>query len=325
MTTERMTDQGHQSRAAADPSHQPGHGYGHGLGQPGSGADTPAQANRRRLIWTLALATTYMVAEVVGGLLSNSLALLADAGHMLSDAASMGLALFALWIGQRPASTAFSYGYRRAEVLAALVNAVALLVVAGGICLEAYQRFRAPPLVNARLMLCVAVGGLLVNLAMLRVLSGGRHDSLNVEGAWLHVLSDLLGSVGAVASGILIWRLGWHWVDPVASVLIALIVISSGLSLLRRTATVLMEGTPAHIDADAVQHCMQQLPGVCSVHHLHVWTITGGLEALSAHVVIVRGCDHDLLLERIRAALRQRFRIGHVTIQFEHQHCGDEH
>ena len=174
-------------------------------------------------------------------------------------------------------------------------------------------------------MVCVAAGGLLVNVVMLRLLSGGRRESLNVEGAWLHVLSDLLGSVGAVASGVLIWWLGWRWVDPIASVLIALLVIGSGLSLLRRTATVLMEGTPTHIDTDAVQHCMQRLPAVCSVHHLHVWTITGGLEALSAHVVIERGCDHDSLLERIRQTLRQEFRIEHVTIQFEHQHCGDEH
>ena len=301
-----------------DPDH--GHGCGHGSGLAAAGRLT----NRKRLTWTLLLAATYILAEFVGGLIANSLALIADAGHMLSDAASLGLALFALWIGQRPPSRRFSYGYRRAEVLAAFVNAVALLAVAGGICFEAFRRFRDPPQINGPLMLGVATGGLLVNLVMLRLLSGGRAESLNVEGAWLHVLSDLLGSVGAIATGLLIWLCGWYWVDPIASVVIVLLVISSGLSLLKRTATVLMEGTPSHIDAEAVSQCIGELEDVQSVHHLHVWTITGGVDALSAHVVILRGCNHDQLLERIRGALGRGFSIQHVTIQFEHQPCGDE-
>jgi cobalt-zinc-cadmium efflux system protein len=301
--------------------HSSGAGSGHGR-HPGLGEGV-RDANRRRLARALLLALCYLVAEVVGGLLANSLALLADAGHMLADAASLALALFAVWVAQRPASDRFSYGYRRAEVLAALVNAVALLAVAIGICVEAYQRFRAPPLVDGRLVFGVASGGLIVNLAMLRILGQGRGQSLNVEGAWLHVLSDLLGSVAAILSGLLTWLLGWYWADPVASVILVVLVLGSAVSLLKRTATVLMEGTPAHIDLAAVRRCIAELQGVQSVHHLHVWTITGGEEALSAHVVILRGCDHDGLLERIKGALSHRFSIGHVTIQFEHQPCGD--
>ena len=294
------------------------HGYHHGVS---AGPDL----NRRRLSWALVLAASYMAAEFVGGVMSGSLALIADAGHMLSDAASLALALFALWIGGRPPTAQFSYGYRRAEVLAALVNAVALLVVAGGICVEAYHRFADPPLVNGALMFGVATGGLVINLVMLRLLSAGRHDSLNIEGAWLHVLTDLLGSIGAIVSGLLIWRWGWSWVDPIASVVIVVLVVVSALSLMRRTAIVLMEATPSHIDIEAVQRCIAETSEVCSVHHLHVWTITGGMEALSAHVVVSDECNHDGLLERLRENLRLGFRIDHVTIQFEHQPCGDDH
>ncbi len=297
-----------------------GHAHGHHHGA----ASGHPELNRRRLTWALVLAATYMVAELVGGVLSGSLALLADAGHMLSDAASLGLALFALWIAARPPTAQFSYGYRRAEVLAAFVNAVALLAVAGGICVEAYHRFADPPPVNGALMFGVATGGFLINLVMLRLLSSSRHDSLNVEGAWLHVLTDLLGSIGAILSGVMTWHWGWYWADPVASVAIVVLVVVSGLSLLRRTATVLMEATPAHIDVEAVRRCIADMGEVCSVHHLHVWTITGGLEAMSAHVVVPVECNHDGLLERLRESLHRGFRIDHVTIQFEHQPCGDD-
>jgi len=298
-----------------------GHAHGH---RHGVAAGNP-ELNRRRLAWALVLAATYMVAEFVGGVMSGSLALIADAGHMLSDAAGLGLALFALWIAARPPTAQFSYGYRRAEVLAAFLNAVALLAVAGGICVEAYHRFTDSPPVNGVLMFGVATGGLLINLVMLRLLSSGRHDSLNVEGAWLHVLTDLLGSIAAIISGVLAWRWGWYWADPVASVTIVFLVVVSALSLLRRTATVLMEATPSHIDVDAVRQCIAEMSEVCSVHHLHVWTITGGMEALSAHVVVPGECDHDGLLETLRESLRRGFRIDHVTIQFEHQPCGDDH
>jgi cobalt-zinc-cadmium efflux system protein len=289
-----------------------------------SGHAHPSTESQRHLTAALGLALAYLVAEVVGGLLSGSLALLADAGHMLSDAASLGLALLAIWIGRRPASRRFSYGFRRAEVLAALVNAVALLVVAGAISWEAYRRLRAPPQVDGSVMFGVASGGLLVNLIMLRLLSCGRSESLNVEGAWLHVLTDLIGSIGAVISGLVVWLGGHYWVDPVASVLIVILVFGSGLSLLRRTAHVLMEGTPDHIDADAVRGCIADLAEVEGVHHVHVWTITGGEDAMSAHVLVSADCAHDDLLKQIRATLAEAFRIRHVTIQFEHESCGDE-
>ncbi len=272
---------------------------------------------RRRLAITLALTTCYMIAEVAGGLISNSLALLADAGHMLSDVAALALSLFAIRAASRPARSSQTYGYYRIEILAALVNGSALVVLAIFIFIEAIERLAQPAEVRGVLMLVVASGGLVMNLIGLRILSGGTSDSLNVRGAWLHVLSDTLGSVGAIVSAILLWQFGWLWADPVASMLIALFVVYSAWMLLKETGAVLMEAAPGHIDVDEVRDAMAALPDVLEVHDLHVWTITSGLESMSAHIVANPEARNQALLGELRALLAHRFGIRHVTIQIE--------
>ena len=285
--------------------HHAGHSHDHGRG-----------ASRRRLTITLVLVVGYMVAEVIGGLLTHSLALLADAGHMLSDAASLALALFALWIAGRPSTPKRSFGYHRTEILAALANGATLLVVAVVIVLEAVERLRQPLLVEGRTMMLIAVGGLLINLAGLWVLSGSRGDSLNVRGAWLHVLADTLGSVQAIAAGALIWAFGWQWADPLASVLIALLVLWSSWSLLKDSLHILMEGTPSHINAAEVRRAIATVEGIREVHDLHIWTITSGFESLSVHARVSRR-NRDSILGDIQRLIRERFSIDHSTIQLE--------
>ncbi|HUE95759.1 MAG TPA: cation diffusion facilitator family transporter [Longimicrobiaceae bacterium] len=294
-----------------------GHDHGHAHGGP------PSRRNRTRLAWVLALVVVYMVAEVIGGILTNSLALLADAGHMLSDAGAISLSLFAIWIAQRPATPRRTFGYYRTEIIAALVNGATLVAVAVYIFYEAYQRLGDPPEVQGGLMMGIAVGGLVVNLAGLWILNSGRSESLNIQGAWLHVLTDALGSVGAIAAGSLILAFGWYWADPVASIAIGALVIYSSWALLRETVNVLMEGAPGHIDVDALREAIRALPGVTSVHDLHVWTITSGLVAMSGHVTV---CDDQFThakTQEIRKLVHDRCGIDHATIQLEAESGGD--
>lgn len=289
-------------------NHDHSHGHDHRRGR---------RANRGRLAWTLVLAGGYMVAEVVGGLVSNSLALLADAGHMLSDVAALGLSLFALWIAERRPTPQRTFGYYRAEILAALANGAALVAVSLLIVLEAWHRFRDPPEVTGSVMMGVAIGGLAVNLAGLWLLHGGRQESLNVHGAWLHVLSDTLGSIGAIAAGLVIWLWGWRLADPIISVGVALLIVYSAWRLLAASAAVLMQYAPRGIDVDEVHAAIKETPGVLAVHDLHVWTIASGLDSLSAHVVTDHAEEHVGLLKRLRTVLHERFGIDHITIQIE--------
>ena len=293
-------------------AHSHGHHGHHHHGGHGGGS-----RNRRGLAISLGLAAVYMLAEAVGGWLTGSLALLADAGHMLSDVAALGLSLFAMWMARRPATARRTYGYHRLEILAALVNGAVLVAISGFVIAEAWQRFRQPQAVDAPVMMGIAAGGLLINLVSLWLLREGRDESLNVRGAWLHVLTDALGSVQALVAGGLIWRFGWQWADPTASVLISLLVVYSSWSLLREAAGVLMESAPSHIDVGEVREAMIGVRGVVEVHDLHVWTITSGMESLSAHVVVKdERFDCDLLSE-IRALLHDRFGIHHTTVQIE--------
>lgn len=286
------------------------HGHTHGV-------DASRPEQRKRLLLTLVLVVIYMGAEVVGGLLSGSLALLADAGHMLSDAAALALSLFAVVIATRPAPAHNTYGYYRLEILAALVNGVVLGVIAIGIVVEAVGRLANPTEVKGALMLGVASGGLVINLLGLWILSGGKEHSLNVRGAWLHVLSDTLGSVGAMISGVLVWQLGWAWADSAASLLISALVINSAWLLLKETVAVLMETAPAHLDVEEIRAALAEQEGVIEVHDLHVWTITSGLESLSGHVVVGPQASHPELLRALRGVLHERFGIDHITIQIE--------
>jgi cobalt-zinc-cadmium efflux system protein len=286
--------------------HHHAHSHDHGGG-----------ANARRLTITFALVVAYMGAEVVGGIVSGSLALIADAGHMLSDAAALGLTLFAMRFARRPATPLRTYGSYRAEIIAALVNGATLVAVAIYIFVEAAERLSNPPEVEGTVMLVVAAGGLLVNGAGLLILHAGRAENLNMKGAWLHVLTDALGSVQAIVAGALIWAYGWRWVDPVASVLIGLLVIYSSWSLIRQSVAVLMEGAPGHIDVDAVRTALLAVPNVSSVHDLHVWTITSGFVALSAHVTCSDQRDDDVVLKSAGAVLATQFGIQHTTIQID--------
>ncbi len=274
-------------------------------------------ANQKRLTAALILILLYTAAEVVGGLLSGSLALLADAGHMLSDACSLALALFAMWLANRPSGSQHTYGYYRTEILAALVNGATLVAISILIFIEAFERLMNPPEVEAGIMIAVASGGLAVNLVGLWLLREGRGESLNLQAAWLHVLADTLGSLQAIAAAAMIWIFGWNWADPVASIIIGVLIILSSWTVLKESVAVLMESSPLHIDVDEVLEAMKEVEGTEGVHDLHIWTITSGMVALSAHVLPETECDRDDLLKRLSNTLKHRFAISHATIQIE--------
>jgi cobalt-zinc-cadmium efflux system protein len=271
----------------------------------------------RRLGIVLALTASYTVAEIVGGLLSNSLALLADAGHMMTDNLALGIALFAAWSARRPPDRVRTYGYQRAEILAALFNGIALVAVASFIVWEAWERFRDPPVVEYRLMAAVAAGGLLVNLVGAAILHGRGRGNLNVRGAYLHVLGDMLGSIGALMAAALLAAFGWSWADPAAGMLIAGIIIVSSGRLVLESVNVLMEGVPAHIDLAEVRACLLDVPGVRDIHDLHLWSLGGAQPLLTAHLSTDgedRTCD---VLREAGDRLRDRFGIDHATLQVE--------
>ncbi len=275
--------------------------------------------------WALALTSLFLVAEVVGGFLTNSLALLADAGHMLTDVAALALALFVAWFSRQPAAPEKTYGYLRWEILAAFLNGAALLVVSGFILVEAVGRLRAPEPIGTGLMIAVALGGLAINLLCAWILRPLHQHSLNARGAYLHVLGDLLGSIGTVVAGLLVHYTGWLAADPVASVVVTLLIVRSAWRLVRESIDVLLEATPAHISLGAVRQRLAGVPGVAAVHDLHVWTVTSGVVAMSAHAVVPREVDHQLVLREAVSAMRD-FGIHHCTVQIEREPmCDNAH
>jgi cobalt-zinc-cadmium efflux system protein len=280
--------------------------------------------SRRRLVIVLALTAVYMLAEAAGGWLTGSLALLADAGHMLTDVAALALALLAVWFSSRPATAHKTFGYYRLEILAALVNGVALVLIAILIFYEAYGRWSAPPVIDGRLMFAVATGGLAINLFCAWLLHGRHEQDLNLRGAWLHIMGDALGSVGAMLSGALILGFGWYGADALLSVVIGLLIIWSAWHLIRESTNVLLEGTPSHINLRAVESVILETDGVQDVHDLHVWTITSGRDALSAHVVHAEAVPPPELLKELRGKLHDRFGVDHLTIQMETSAHEDE-
>jgi cobalt-zinc-cadmium efflux system protein len=283
-----------------------------------------AASSRRRLSIVLVLTAVYMLAEAVGGWMTGSLALLADAGHMLTDVAALALALIAVWFGSRPATSSKTFGYYRLEILAALINGVALILISLLIFYEAYKRWAEPPAVRSGLMMLVATGGLIINLVCARLLHGDHKDDLNMRGARLHIIGDALGSVGAILAGGLMWLYGWYAADPLFSCLIGLLIIWSSWHLIRESTNVLLEGTPAHINLAAVEDVILQTDGVEDVHDLHVWTITSGREALSAHVIHAQSISQVEILKELRAKLSDRFGVDHLTIQLETPEFEDE-
>lgn len=300
--------------SAVIPSESAGHVHRHGR----------AAESQRRLSIVLILTSIYMVAETFGGWWTGSLALLADAGHMFADVAALTLALMAVWFGARPATPRKTFGYYRLEILAALINGVALVLVSLLIFYEAYQRWSNPPLVRSREMMIVAAGGLVVNLVCAWVLHRDRQEDLNVRGAWLHVIGDALGSVGAIVAGALMFLFGWYAADPLFSAIIALLIVWSSWHLIRESTNVLLEGTPAHINLAAVEDAILETQGVDDVHDLHLWTITSGREALSAHIIHGHATSQPELLKELRTKLHDRFGVDHLTIQMETPDFEDE-
>ncbi len=283
-----------------------------------------SSANWRRLSLVLCLTLLYMIAEAIGAWWTGSLALLADAGHMFTDVAALALALTAVWFGSRPATSKKTFGYYRLEIIAALVNGVALVVISLFIFYGAYERWLEPPVVRSGPMIAVAAGGLAVNLICAWILHSHDEIDLNIRGAWMHVMGDALGSVAAILAGVCMWLFGWYAADAVFSVIISLLIIWGSVRLIRESTNVLLEGTPAHINLAAVEDAILATAGVSDVHDLHIWTITSGREALSAHVIHADSISQAALLRELRTKLHDRFGVDHLTIQMETSDFEDE-
>lgn len=314
--------------------HRHPHGAHHhdaGSGDEGSAVWGKAEERRKdrgRLIGALAVTSIIALAEAVGGYLSNSLALLSDAGHMLADVSALALSLLALWFAGKPATVKKTYGYYRLEILSALANGVVLLGITVLIALEAWRRLRSPAEIKLGPMAGVAAVGLVANLVALSLLH--RSHSMNVRGAFLHVAGDALSSVGVLLGAALIWRTGWPWVDPAISLLIAVVIVAGAFRLVRDAVDVLLEAVPSHVDMEAVKGILVRVPGVTAVHDLHVWSISSGIYALSAHLVVLDPmvCNNDQILSAVKHELFDRFGIDHTTIQIESEtyaHLGEVH
>src|SRR5687768_13163206 len=295
--------------------HSPAHHHFHG---------TRRSDNWRRLSLVLSLTALYMVAEAIGGWWTGSLALLADAGHMFTDVAALALALTAVWFSSRPATSKKTFGYYRLEIIAALVNGVALVVISLFIFYGAYERWSSPPVIEAGPMIALAAGGLAVNLICAWILHGRDEIDLNMRGAWMHVMGDALGSVAAILAGVFMYVFGWYEADALFSVFISLLIIWGSVRLIRESTNVLLEGTPAHINLAAVEDAILATDGVSNVHDLHVWTITSGRDALSAHVIHAHSISQPDLLRELRTKLHDRFGVDHLTIQMETPDFEDE-
>ena len=282
-------------------------------------------SNQKRVLIALVLTGVFMIVEVIGGLLSNSLALLADAGHMFTDTMALGLAAMAFQVSKRPAGPSLSYGYQRFQILAAFVNGLSLLVIVGWIAIEAVQRLVTPQPVMASTMLLVAAAGLVVNIIAFAVLHGGDKDNLNIRGAALHVAGDLLGSVAAIVAAIMIIYTGWMPIDPILSIAVAGLILKSAWVLVKRSAHILLEGAPEWFDRDAMQQkLVERLPSVTDIHHVHVWGLTPQNLMLTMHVTLDEDdMDPSRTIREVKALLHDEYGIGHSTIEIEYAHCAD--
>ncbi len=292
--------------------HAHGHTHGH---------DHARDANPAALAKVLVLTSAFLVVEVVGGILTGSLALLSDAAHMFTDTAALAIALAAVKIGERPADSRRTFGYQRFEILAATVNAVLLFVVGGYILYEGYRRLIEPPQIQSLGMLVIAALGLVVNLVAMRILFAGQKSSVNMRGAYLEVWSDALGSVGVLAAAGILWLTGWTWVDTAVAAGIGLWVLPRAWVLLKETVNVLLEGVPGGIELDEVAQAIAATAGVAGVHDLHIWALTSSAPSLSAHLLVCDGADTDAVRVAVANALARRFDIRHVTLQTERVDC----
>ena len=284
-----------------------------------------SNTSQRALITVLVIVLVIMVAELIGGLLSNSLALLGDAGHMLVDALALGLALFAVIIARRPATPSKTYGYHRVEIMAALANGTTLVLISAYIFYEAYQRFLSPQEVETPIMLLVAAIGFLANLVGIFLLRRYSHTSLNIKAAFWHVVGDTISSVGVIVGGVIIYFTGWYVADPIIAVVIGCIILWGAVRLVRVSVDILLEGTPKHIQVDDVIAIMKNVPGVEDVHDIHIWTITSGIHALSAHLRIEdqKVSSSAEVMKAVNQDLSRYYNITHTTLQLECESCPD--
>ncbi len=282
-------------------------------------------SNMRRVIIALVLTGTFMIVEVIGGLLSGSLALLADAGHMLTDTMALALAAVAFKVSKRPADARLTYGYQRFQILAAFVNGLSLLLIVGWILYEAIQRFITPQAVMGPLMLTVATAGLVINIIAFVVLHGGDRENLNIRGAALHVAGDLLGSVAAIVAAVIIIYTGWMQIDPILSIAVAILILKSAWALVKRSAHVLLQGAPEWLDVNVMQeHLVEKIPEVASIHHVHVWGMTPQDLILTMHVCISTEATNPTdVIRQVKEQLREEYAIGHSTIEIETVDCAD--
>ncbi|MEJ2686972.1 MAG: cation diffusion facilitator family transporter [Gammaproteobacteria bacterium] len=284
----------------------------------------PADVGEKRMLFALLLTAGFMVVEVFGGLMSGSLALIADAGHMLTDTASLGLAWAAARAAQKPADMLRSYGYQRAQVLAAFLNGVIFIAMVIWIIVEAAERFMTPVPVEGGIMLGVAAAGLVVNIVAFRILHGGDQDNLNIRAAVIHVLGDLLGSAATIVAAVVILTTGWTPADPILSVLVALLILRSAWFVVRESTHILLEGTPEDVDVEHLRtEIIDAIPAVQEVHHVHVWSLTQSRPLITLHVLVDAASNHQDILRRIKKVLHDRFGIDHSTIQIEHHQCAD--
>jgi len=313
----------------AAPRTRPERHNGHAHARPHGDRHTHARAagsNERRVFWALLVTATFMLAEVAGGILSGSLALLADAGHMLTDAASLAMAWAAFRISRRPHDVERSYGYHRVQVLAALVNGVALIGIVGWIAIEAVRRFLEPVPVAGGLMLGVAAAGLLANAAAFAILHGGDRDNLNLRGAAVHVMADMLGSAAAIAGALVILATGWTPIDPLLSLLVAALVLRSAWYVVRRAVHILLEGTPEWLDVEALKaQICAAVPAVTDVHHVHAWMLTAERPLMTLHARVRDGADYPATLRAVHRLLEDRYHVVHATVQIEPaDDCADD-
>ena len=289
-----------------------GSGHAHGGGQSAAGK------NKKNLAIVFGLTASYLVAEVIGGIWFNSLALLADAGHMLTDVVGLALALFAIWFAEKQATPEKTYGYYRIEILAATVNAVILIGISLYILYEAYLRFRQPDLkVESGGMMAVAVIGLVINIVGMLILRAGSKESLNMKGAYFEVMSDMLTSIGVIVAALIIQFTGWTYADPLISAGIGLFILPRTWILLKDAVGILLEGTPSDVNIASLRESLKKVEGVADVHDLHVWALTSGMNAMSVHAVLADGAAHESVLERIQTIVQNDFKISHTTVQIE--------
>ncbi|MFD2444721.1 cation diffusion facilitator family transporter [Bacillus sp. CGMCC 1.16607] len=298
--------------------HHHGHSHSHGHGHHHHGSN-----NKKVLLTSFILIATYMIVEVIGGILTNSLALLSDAGHMLSDAAALGLSFIAIKIGEKAKTQSKTFGYKRFEIIAAALNGLTLILISIYIFYEAIHRFIDPPEVQSLGMLTISTIGLLVNIVAAWILMrGDKDENLNVRSAFLHVLGDMLGSVGAIIAALLIYFFGWGIADPIASVIVAILIIISGWRVTKASLHILMEGSPAQVDTQKVKQSLMEIPFVKDIHDMHVWSITSDFHSFSCHISIAGDGAHDVVLHHAQSILHDEYGIEHSTIQIEKEEVG---